>query len=111
MVQNALPRGSVTGPLTTFLHRRTGETGEAFYLGPPLDCPLKDHMLVVIGQSVALPSGLSRSGMIFLGGYDMHEAPEGTDPDELKIKGAIAAMYPVTDPEEMRQRLGTIDLG
>jgi hypothetical protein len=97
------------GPVSRFLHRRTGEEGTMINYGPPLDNPNKTHVVNVIGHSGSIPAGASEAGIVFLGGFDHHEVGP-RDPIDGIIKGGLAAMYPAGGDADMRTRIGSIDV-
>lgn len=102
--------GGNVGPIAPYRQRRTGEQGPMTFWSPPLDSPLASRLVGLIGDPVSMPEGATNAGLVLIGGLDPHEVPAGTR--ELKpVRGGLAAMYPVNDPDAMRQRLGTIDLG
>lgn len=47
--------------------------------------------------------------LVLIAGLDPHELIPGL-PSRGRIRGGLAAMFPVDNAEELRQRLGTIDL-
>jgi len=93
IIRSVQGRGTV-GPLAPYARRSTGERGRMFFFGPPLKCPIRDHVLCVIGEVVALPTGVGEPGVVFMGGYDLHEATPPEDPEKVKIRGALVAIYP-----------------
>jgi hypothetical protein len=101
-------RGDV-GPVAGFFDRATGERGVHVYFAPPLDSPIKDHMLYLHATVSPLPKGVERPGLLFLGGFNMHEV-QPTESTKDVVKGGLAAMYPVTFPSELRARISSIDL-
>jgi hypothetical protein len=83
-----------SGPMARYQRLSSGEQGRMFFFGPSLSCPLREHVLCVIGEVVPLPKGVTEPGVIFMGGYEPHEVMAGDDPDEPRIRGALVAIYP-----------------
>ncbi len=108
IVANIYGAGRV-GPVAPYKDRRSGEEGPMTFWSPPLECPVADHIIGVLGDPVAAPTGMEEPGLVLLGGLDEHESPIG-GPPAPPIRGGLAAMYPVRLSEDMRRALGTIDL-
>lgn len=105
---NFEPTGGVSGPVTSIIHRRTGERLTVFFLGQPLGCPLQNHVLMVGCAEAQLPENLDHPMMLFLGGWDPHESLDSSIP--VRQTGCLAFVYPVDSPEELVRRIGSIDL-
>lgn len=78
------------GPRVQAVHRATGIPKYFIFLGQPVSLPLKDHVLAISVEPVAIPTGAESSGMIFVGGF-------GRDPETLRAS-ALSFMYPYERP-------------
>jgi hypothetical protein len=65
--------------------------------------------MYVTGTATALPAGATEPGLVFLGGYNMHEV-SADQPVEGAVKAGLAAMYPAGGGAALRERIGSIDL-
>jgi hypothetical protein len=110
VVANVEGKGNV-GPVSKVRDRRTGEDRTCIFLGAPLDSPVEQHVVMVSGLPVAPPAGVVEPSVIFIGGHDPHEVQSGQARDEASSKGALAALYPTHGSEDMKKRVGSIDLG
>ncbi len=79
------------------------------FWSPPLDSPVADHLVGVLGDPVPTPTGMTDPSLVLIAGLDPHELLPGKPP-QGRIRGGLAAMYPVDNAENLRQRLSTIDL-
>lgn len=107
MVANFDPPGGHAGPETRLIHRRTGREVQAFFVGTPLGAPFQDHVLVLSCMEIPIPDTVKKPLFVLLGGWDPHEVPAGGD---VRQTGCLVALYPVESTEELRERLGSIDL-
>lgn len=96
ITRNIDPRGGISGPSTEVIARATGLRSSVYFFGQPSGFPLRDHVLQITSGSVALPRGADRPGMIFLGGWDMHERKDGEASKSLG--SCLAFLYPVEIP-------------
>lgn len=95
IVANIEPAGSMTGPATTALHRETRVEEAVYFVGPPLDRPHQQHVLMVSSSRVGLPDGADQPSMVFLGGWDPHERTADEPPQ--KLGNCLAFLYPIKD--------------
>ncbi len=63
-----------------------------YFLGQPANRPLQDHVLVLTGGEVGIPDGLNAPGMVFLGGWDIHEQNKGET--HKPLEDCLAFLYP-----------------
>lgn len=108
ILDNVVGAGNV-GPLAPHKNRFTGAEGPVFFWSPPLDSPLEPHVLMLGGGALARPKGAVAPGVVLMGGFDEHEVQPGEDRYNRIVAGLVA-MYPATGAEELRQRLGSIDI-
>lgn len=102
------PTGNA-GPRATIKSRRTGNVGQVLFLGQPPGWPLRDHLLLVECSRTELPKGQGdHPTFIFLGGWDPHEGPDARG--EVVQSGCLVCLYPAMSPEELQEKIGTIDL-
>jgi hypothetical protein len=87
-------------------NRVTGATSKAFFLSPPLGIGSKEHLLVLECVRIEIPPELDKPTMVLLGGYDVHE----TEPGIMVPTGFLAAMYPAASHDNVRRRIGSIDI-
>ena len=89
------------GPLERLVNRRTGKSFAAFFLAPPSPEPPTHVMLVNLGP-IQLPPGISEPMLAFMGGWD-------EDVERKAVPGGfLSFMYPISDPEELEARIGSI---
>jgi len=105
-VTSAHSRAGSVGPATMRLHKPTGEVAPVAFLSPPLECAVKDHMLLITCHPVELPGGADKPGIIFMGAFDQHEGPAPS----VTTARFLTAMFPTSSTEEVRSAVGTIDL-
>jgi hypothetical protein len=105
---NIVGRGNV-GPVNTYKNRRTGERGLMTFWSPPLHSPVATHFVGIIGTQVPPVKGASEPGLVLIGGFDRHEVDPQIAPAP-KIRAGLAAMYPTRSPDELRRKLGSIDI-
>lgn len=110
IIDNANIRRASVGPLTRWMGRQTGIVEPVAFFAPPLDCPIKDHLLCVTCERIPLPDGANEAGIVFMGAYDMHEVPDELAGAAFKMKGCLVAMYPTESSDEVIRRVGSIDL-
>lgn len=108
ILENTVGPGNV-GPLALHKNRHTGAQGPMFFWSPPLESPLEPHMLAIVGGAVPRPQGAVEPGIVLLGGFDEHEVQPGED-RQSRVRAGLVAMYPVKSSDELRQRLGSIDI-
>ena len=92
---NIFPPGGQSGPATQVMKRAGGSPFSVYFLGQPKSYPLQDHLLMIAGGSIPLPSGADRPGMIFLGGWSPHEGQP--DPSRKNMGNCLAFLYPVAE--------------
>jgi hypothetical protein len=109
VVANAEGKGNV-GPVGRIRDRRTGENRTCIFYGAPIESPVAKHIVMISGVPVAPPDGVTEPSVIFIGGHDPHEVREGQARNEASSKGALAALYPTHGSEDMKRRVGSIDL-
>jgi hypothetical protein len=102
-------RGSESvGPEAFVTHRQTRVTSRVYFLSPPSPHPLDSHVLMLACSETTPPSGNGSQPMVILvGGWDPGEVREGEP--SLPQTGCLACLYPVSSPEEMSRKIGTID--
>ncbi len=84
------PHGKVS-PSTEVTHRESGLVRRVHFLGQPQGYPLRDHLLMITGGEVQLPTGADRTGMVFVGGWNTHE---DVGDSSTPRKDALVFMYP-----------------
>lgn len=107
VAQWSSPPGACLGPKARLRSRVTGGRHGAYFLGQPKGYPLQEHLLVIFCDKVEVPTGVEKPLVIFTGGADADEVKRTGDiapPSEY-----LAAMYPVSNREEMERVLGSID--
>ena len=95
----------VVGPLATLVHRRRGTAQQSFFLAPRTG--FESHVLVLSCTEATIPENVTDPLLIMMGGWDPHEVTGGLP--EVRQTGCLAALYPLTAPEEMAARIGLID--
>jgi hypothetical protein len=105
---NIEPIKGTAGPHTTLTDRKTGGSFGAFFIGAPAASPLSSHCLVLSCQDSPFPDNVKEPMLLLVGGWDPAEV--AADGPPVKQTGCLAALYPVGSPEELRARLGSIDL-
>lgn len=103
------PPGGTAGPLAEARHARTGDTGVFHFLGQPAGFPLRDHILMVscgVTQSV---DNIEEPTMILVAGWDPHEIKSPNE--EIRQTGCLVSIYPATNYETLKARIGSVDLG
>jgi len=108
LVRANLRGRSDQGPVATFLHQPSGESGRMTFWSPPLDSPLRNHLLGLFEGQPITSLATDEPGIVLLGGFDPHEIPPNVEAKLLR-KG-LAALYPARGSVELRRRVGTIDL-
>lgn len=109
-VTNTVPKRGAVGPVTLRRHRASGEVAPVAFFSPPLDCPLREHLLLISCHRVPKPRGANRSGVVFMGGFDEHESTSRVAPVPVHLHRFLAAMFPTSSSEDVRAAIGTIDL-
>lgn len=105
---NIQPATGTAGPHSTLIDRRTGASFGAFFVGAPAGSPLASHCLILSCQDSPIPSDVRQPMLLLVGGWDPAEIADGDPP--VRQAGCLAALYPVQSPDELRDRLGSIDL-
>jgi len=105
---NIDPEEEIAGPRSIVVNRKTGVESQVFFLGAPPGSIFGTHVLVLSCRETRLPNNVTRPRVILIGGWDAHEAREG----QLQVEqtGCLVCSYPVTSPEELAARIGSIDL-
>ena len=106
LIQAGHVKRASIGPATMRLHKPSGELAPVFFVAPPLDSPIRDHLLMVTCHPAAIPTGASKPGIIFMGAFDPHVGA----PPSASVARFLTAMFPTTSTEEVRRAVGTIDL-
>lgn len=95
------------GPETSVVHRKTGVKTQVVFLSPPASYPLGSHVLMLACSKADPPDEVTKPLVILLGGWDHGEVKEGNLP--VQQTGCLACLYPVSSPEELAERIGSID--
>lgn len=108
VIANIHPPGGTSGPITKVQSRRTGDEYTVFFLGQPSGFPLRDHVLMVSCVETTGLANIEDPALIAIAGWDPHEVPSVGM--ETEHTGVLVAMYPITNADELRAKIGTIDL-
>jgi hypothetical protein len=108
LLEKAIAVDGAVGPAAPIPDPATNSLPAPYYLvGPPKGTGVGSHLLVLGCATVEMLAGTTGPTMLFLGGWDLHEPhPNGTIPQQ---HGCLAFMYPVSDPETLREKIGSID--
>jgi hypothetical protein len=104
---NIEPGPGLAGPRSTLIERKTGGSFRAFFVGAPSGSALASHCLLLSCRDTPIPDGVKEPPLLMIGGWDPAEIVKGAPP--IRQTGCLAALYPVQSPDELRERLGTID--
>ncbi|HAR94359.1 MAG TPA: hypothetical protein DCR97_00100 [Deltaproteobacteria bacterium] len=88
-----------------FINESTGERYPGFIIGPPLDSPFPDKVLLIRLVMIPIMTADNSSCLTFVGGFDAHEIV--TDP--TKTTTFLGLLYPTEDFNVMKKRIGTVD--
>jgi|GEM_PF-2426929 len=109
-VANTWPKRGSVGPVTMRRHRATGEIAPVAFIAPPLACPIQTHLLWLTCHPAPLPNGATRSGIIFIGGFDGHESTARSASTPVHLNRFLSAMFPTSSSEDVQRAVGSIDL-
>jgi hypothetical protein len=101
------PSGT-TGPVTQVLNRKTGRIANTIFLGPPPGFPLQDWVLALECGEAKIPDGVTEPSVVLLGGLDHPDYPD--EEAERGSSDALMLMYPSKADDDLRSRMGSIDL-
>lgn len=108
IIANIDPPGGSTGPVSRMLRRRTGGEFTGTFLGQPPNYPVTDHVLLITCQETDLLANVTEPTMIFLAGYDHHEAKPG-EHKKMRTTECLVWMYPTSSTDELARRIGSVD--
>ena len=97
LLNNTDPPNGIIEPTATVTHRKTGLPTNVYFLGQPEGYPLRDHVLMLSGGEIPLPTGAEETGMVFMGGWNSEREglvfmypgsgrPKGTVPSNRRAK-------------------------
>lgn len=109
IAEHIMPRGEV-GPLTRWMHRITRTIEPVAFFAPPLTNPIQSHTLCIACSPIPLPTGATRPSVVFMGGFENHEVPPERAGEPLLLKDFLVAMFPTASDDEVRKRVGSIDM-
>ncbi len=98
--------GRTAGPVLNIEGSSLGRTGRGVLLAAPKATPGSATYLVIEGQHIPDFTQPPRPSLVFIGGFD----PPEIAGDPTKPTSFLALAYPVDRYEELRTKVGTIDL-
>ena len=108
--RNATKESRVVGPDALAVNRRTGAQQTATFVGAPISRKDDEYCLSLSLSQIPSPAVNSDTDVLFIGGWDPHEAQRGQGGIVSRQTGALFAVYPFAADEEIREQMGTIDL-
>jgi len=93
------------GPSGVFINQE-GEECPGFLLAPPIGNPLQNHLLMLYFYKLPSLSKHKRPYITFIGGFGDHDIAT----DWSQETTFLFLSYPVSNYEELKQRLGSVDL-
>jgi hypothetical protein len=102
-IHGIVPKTWVPGP--TLCETPSGKRYLALLLAPPIGTPTQEYVLILTCEDIPRLDKQQRSALTFIGGFDSDNIVN----DLSKDTTFLALSYPMSNPEELAQRLGSID--